>query len=130
MNSKLHIRRYDFRHNHEVGPHLVNFPPKCRRNKKRSLTAQDTVQEETADAAAHHAPIQRKPNPACIIQMMNLARHHSEGEETSEEENFEDDDEELDDGQDGFQMCIPQPPQRPQSPSNVDLDSQAMLESK
>ncbi|VDD80992.1 unnamed protein product [Mesocestoides corti] len=34
QDNQLHVRRYDFRHNHEVRPDLVHFPPKRRRSRK------------------------------------------------------------------------------------------------
>ncbi|VDM25053.1 unnamed protein product, partial [Hydatigera taeniaeformis] len=50
QDSQLHVRRYDFRHNHEVRPDLVHFPPKRRRTRKEKEA------EEAATAAAS-API-------------------------------------------------------------------------
>ncbi|KAL5968602.1 Nucleobindin-1, partial [Taenia solium] len=49
QDGQLHVRRYDFRHNHEVRPDLVHFPPKRRRTRK----------EKEADeaAAAASAPV-------------------------------------------------------------------------
>ncbi|KAL5109128.1 Nucleobindin-1 [Taenia crassiceps] len=49
QGGQLHVRRYDFRHNHEVRPDLVHFPPKRRRTRK----------EKEADeaAAAASAPV-------------------------------------------------------------------------
>lgn len=42
-NGQLHIRRYDFRHNHEVRPDLVHFPPKRRRTRKEKDEEQALV---------------------------------------------------------------------------------------
>lgn len=42
------MRRYDFRHNHEVRPDLVHFPPKRRRTRK---------EKEADEAAAASAPV-------------------------------------------------------------------------
>ncbi|VDK24172.1 unnamed protein product, partial [Taenia asiatica] len=49
QDGQIHVRRYDFRHNHEVRPDLVHFPPKRRRTRK----------EKEADeaAAAASAPV-------------------------------------------------------------------------
>ncbi|CDS43221.1 EF hand domain containing protein [Echinococcus multilocularis] len=49
QGNQLHVRRYDFRHNHEVRPDLVHFPPKRRRTRKEKEA------EEAAAAAVASA---------------------------------------------------------------------------
>ncbi|KAM7535179.1 hypothetical protein Aperf_G00000100991 [Anoplocephala perfoliata] len=60
-NGQLHIRRYDFRHNHEVRPDLVHFPPKRRRTKKEKEEEQALVSIIASSTDTNSSPVTPLP---------------------------------------------------------------------
>lgn len=114
QNNRLHVRRYDFRHNHEVRPDLVQFPPKRRRTK------QEKAEEEAATEAAVKASsgmlplVEKCQLPLSLPRSdLNFVEEGINGAEGNENCGDDLDDEEEDFFEDGIdeadlrQLCLP-----------------------
>ncbi|VDL86052.1 unnamed protein product [Schistocephalus solidus] len=97
-DNRLHVRRYDFRHNHEVGPDLVQFPPKRRRSKKQmQQLAQQQQQQQQLELQCQQQPqLQQHYQQHSHLSSMRPLMGMAEDNEDEEEDSVEGDDEEED----------------------------------
>uniref|UniRef100_A0A0X3NHJ7 FAR1 DNA-binding domain n=3 Tax=Schistocephalus solidus TaxID=70667 RepID=A0A0X3NHJ7_SCHSO len=96
-DNRLHVRRYDFRHNHEVGPDLVQFPPKRRRSKKQMQQLAQQQQQQQLELQCQQQPqLQQHYQQHSHLSSMRPLMGMAEDDEDEEEDSVEGDDEEED----------------------------------